>query len=172
MTATFNESVVASTIGFVLKDPNNQTIAATLSYSDSTHTATLTPSSLLAASTVYTATVSGVKDASGDTMAGPVTWSFTTNPPDTTMPKVTSQSPVPGATLVSVLTPVTATFSESVQPSTINFVLKDPSNNTVAATVTYNDSNHTATLIPLRHWPTPPLIRQPSAGPQTSMAIR
>ncbi len=151
VTATFNESVVASTINFVLKDPNNKTVPATLSFSDSTSDttlATLTPSSLLAASTVYTATVSGAEDSSGDAMSGPMTWSFTTNPPDTTPPTITSRSPIPGATLVSILTPVTATFSESVQPSTISFVLKDPNNNTVAATVTYNDSNHTATLTP------------------------
>ena len=41
--------------------------------------ATLTPSSLLANSTTYTATISGVTDAAGHTMASPFTWSFTTD---------------------------------------------------------------------------------------------
>ena len=38
---------------------------------------TFTPSAALAASTVHTATVSGAKDPSGNTMA-PFSWSFTT----------------------------------------------------------------------------------------------
>ena len=46
VTATFNESVLGSSIttsNFVLKDPNGNTIAATVGYSDSNSTATLTP---------------------------------------------------------------------------------------------------------------------------------
>ena len=42
------------------------------------NTATFTPSAALAASTTYTATISGVKDTAGNTIAAPVTWSFTT----------------------------------------------------------------------------------------------
>ncbi|MBV8384377.1 MAG: DUF4082 domain-containing protein, partial [Planctomycetaceae bacterium] len=78
VTATFSESVQSGTISFVLKDPNNNVVPATVSYSDATHTATLTPSAALANSTAYTATVSGTKDQAGNTMAAPVTWSFTT----------------------------------------------------------------------------------------------
>ena len=51
-----------------------------MSYDDSTHTATLTPSAALAVSTTYTATVSGAADLAGNTMAAPVIWSFTTTP--------------------------------------------------------------------------------------------
>src|SRR5271166_1780763 len=82
LTATFNESVVASSItttSFVLKDSNNNTVTATVSYTDSNHTATLTPSSPLSASTEYTATISGVTDAAGNVMAAPFSWSFTTS---------------------------------------------------------------------------------------------
>ena len=46
-------------------------------YDAATRTATFTPTAALATSTAYTATVSGAKDAAGNTMA-PVTWSFTT----------------------------------------------------------------------------------------------
>ena len=93
VTATFNESVLGSSIttsNFVLKDPNGNTIAATVGYSDSNYTATLTPSAPLAASTTYTATISGVQDAAGNVMASPFSWSFTIT---ATVPTVTSQSP-------------------------------------------------------------------------------
>ena len=84
VTATFNESVLGSSIttsNFVLKDPNGNTIAATVGYSDSNSTATLTPGAPLAASTTYTATISGVTDAAGNVMTSPFTWSFTTAGP-------------------------------------------------------------------------------------------
>ncbi len=73
---------------------------------------------------------------------------FTTTANDTTPPTVTAETPAPNATGVSTTTTVTATFSEPVQPSTISFVLKDSSNNTVASTVSYNSSTNTATLTP------------------------
>ena len=56
----------------------------------------------------------------------PVTWSFTTEAPDTVKPTVTSRTPAPGATGVPVDTTATAVFSEPVQPATIGFVLRDP----------------------------------------------
>jgi hypothetical protein len=78
VTATFNESVVASSIVFTLADSNGNSVNATVSYDDTTHTATLTPASLLANSMTYTATMSGAKDQNGNTMPSPVSWSFTT----------------------------------------------------------------------------------------------
>jgi methionine-rich copper-binding protein CopC len=77
VTATFSEAVQQSTISFTLKDPNNNTVAASVNYNSSTFTATLTPNAALTASTTYTATVSGAKDNAGNTMST-VTWSFTT----------------------------------------------------------------------------------------------
>ena len=147
VTATFNEAVQASSItatNFVLKDPKNNTVPATLAYNSSTNTATLTPSSLLANSTTYTATISGVTDAAGHAMANPFSWSFTTGP----APAVTTCSPAWNATGVAVSSPVTATFNEAVQSGTIGFTLTNPSGSTVAATVAYNSSTNTATLTP------------------------
>jgi hypothetical protein len=79
VTATFSESVQPSSVVFTLVGPGGA-VAATFGYSDTTHTATLTPSAALAASTTYTASLSGAKDLAGNTMSGPVTWSFTTAP--------------------------------------------------------------------------------------------
>ena len=81
ITVTFSESVQASSITsstFVLKDPSNNTVTATVSYNDTTHAATFQPSSPLANSTTYTATISGTTDAAGNTMTDQFSWSFAT----------------------------------------------------------------------------------------------
>ena len=71
------------------------------------------------------------------------------DPPSTTQPPtVTAESPANGATDVAVSTTATATFNEAVQSSTINFTLTPSGGSPVAATVTYNSSNYTATLTP------------------------
>ena len=80
VTATFNESVQSSTVNttnFTLKDAAGNLVSAAVTYTDSTHTATLTPNAVLADATTYTATISGVQDLAGNTMS-PVSWSFTT----------------------------------------------------------------------------------------------
>jgi hypothetical protein len=78
VTATFSEQVGAGSIGFTLKDPGGATVAATTSYDETTKTVTLDPDATLVAGRTYTATVSGATDAGGNTLAAPVTWSFTT----------------------------------------------------------------------------------------------
>jgi Domain of unknown function (DUF4082)/Bacterial Ig-like domain/G8 domain/IPT/TIG domain/Viral BACON domain/Putative binding domain, N-terminal len=83
--ATFSEAMNASTITtgtFVLRNPSNAVVAATVSYNASTRVATLDPSQPLSGSTTYTATITGssagVKDAAGNPLANDVVWSFTT----------------------------------------------------------------------------------------------
>ena len=77
VTATFSESVGAGTIDFQLSGPSGG-IASTVSYDAGTQTATLTPTSPLAFSTTYTATVRNAQDAAGNVMS-PVSWSFSTS---------------------------------------------------------------------------------------------
>ncbi len=50
------------------RDPANNLVAGTTAYDAGTQTATFTPSAALAASTTYTATVSGAADAAGNVM--------------------------------------------------------------------------------------------------------
>jgi Domain of unknown function (DUF4082)/Bacterial Ig-like domain/Bacterial Ig domain len=70
---------------------------------------------------------------------------------DTTPPSVSSVTPVNGAGRVPTNSTVTAAFSEAMDATTINtntFQLRDPSGALVAAAVTYNSTNRTATLTP------------------------
>ncbi len=53
-------------------------MAGTVSFNGADTVATFTPSSSLAGSTTYTATVSGAQNASGTPMGSPFSWSFTT----------------------------------------------------------------------------------------------
>ena len=76
VTAVFSEPVQQSTIAFELRGPGGVVVPAITSYNPATRTATLTRAGL-AASTTYTATLSGARDTAGNTMAAD-TWTFTT----------------------------------------------------------------------------------------------
>ena len=70
---------------------------------------------------------------------------------DTAPPTVTSVSPASGATGVTQATTVTAVFSEPISQATIStstFSLKDASNVSVPAVLTYNGATNTAVLTP------------------------
>lgn len=87
--ATFSEAVQSSTVTsstFILKNSAGTSISGTVSLSTDGKVATLKPSSSLAASTTYTATITtGVKDLAGNAMTSAKSWSFTTaaSPPPT-----------------------------------------------------------------------------------------
>src|SRR4029077_5372471 len=92
VTATFNESMNASTINtstFQLSSAGG-TVAATVSYNSATLTATLVPTAPLAYSTTYTATVfggsNGVQDPSAKPLQANYVWTFTTAPPPGSCP--------------------------------------------------------------------------------------
>lgn len=161
ITVAFSEAIDTSTINsstFELRDASNGgLVTASISYNTSNNNATLTPSAALASNTTYTATVKGgttdprVKDTAGNALAANYSWSFTTAVPDTTPPTVTATTPTAGATGVSVGNSITATFSEAIDPATINnntFELRNSGGTQITATVTYNSTNNTATLTP------------------------
>ncbi|MCI0669588.1 MAG: Ig-like domain-containing protein, partial [Myxococcaceae bacterium] len=85
ITVTFSEALDASSVSastLTLRDAGGNPVAASVSYSATTRTATLTPASALAPSTAFTATVrggsGGVRDVAGTPLAADVSWSFTT----------------------------------------------------------------------------------------------
>ena len=83
--AVFSEPVNPTTVNrstFQLFGPGNSLVAATVTYTSGSKTATLQPNAALASSTTYTAVVTGgsngVKDLAGNALASNFTWSFTT----------------------------------------------------------------------------------------------
>jgi Bacterial Ig-like domain len=83
--ATFSERILSSTLTtdtFVLRSPANAVVPATVSYNGLTSVGTLIPLAALAPFTTYTVTITGgsagIKDRTGNPMAGDAVWSFTT----------------------------------------------------------------------------------------------
>ena len=154
LSATFSEPVQPSTINLTLADSSGNPVAITTNYSDATNTITAWPQVFLAYSTTYTVTVSGAKDAAGNTMASPFKWSFTTaSATAATIPTVASVSPSFNGSSVDVATPIAVNFNEAVLANSISssdFTLVSASGTAVPATISYSDIGtlHTATLTP------------------------
>lgn len=142
ITATFSEAMEPSTINsssFTLKE-GETTVAGDVSYSG--ETASFTPTSTLTEATVYTAIISTeAENLDGIALAGNKVWSFTTgNVSDDIEPTVTSTDPLDDAIDVERNKTVEATFSEEMDPSTINtstFTLMQGSN-AVSGDVNYS----------------------------------
>ena len=118
-------------------------------------TAVFRPKNNLAANTTYTARITtGARDLAGNALAVNKVWSFTTGTAtDTKAPTVSSTVPANGATGVALSKRVSATFSEAMNPLTINnanFTLTDgvtPVTGTVAyvgQTATFTPDSHLA----------------------------
>ena len=127
-------------------------IAGTVTTSGST--ITYIPSTPLAASSVYTATITnGVRDLAGNPLAKDFIFSFTTTPlPDTTPPTVSVTSPANSDIDVRINRKITVGFSEEMDPSTIttvSFKLNGPGGASIPGTVSYIGT--VATFIPLNN---------------------
>ena len=148
--ATFSEAMDATTITastFTLMQ-GTTAISGFVSYSGTT--AMFAPSSMLAPNTIYTVTVTtGAKDLSGNALANNYVWSFTTGAAAiVTPPTVSSTNPLNNATNVALNQKVAATFSTTMDASTITtatFTLMQGTS-FVAGTVSY--SGTTATFAP------------------------
>ena len=119
VTATFNMPMDPLTINattFTLKQ-GATTIAGIVTYSGTT--ASFTPVAPLTLNTVYTATITtGAKNTVGTALASNYVWSFTTG--SITAPTVISTDPANNATAVVLNKIISATFSEAMDPLTIN----------------------------------------------------
>jgi hypothetical protein len=122
VTATFSLAMNSTSINsatFTVTGPGTTPVAGAVSYDASTDTATFTPSAALAASTIYTATITtGAVDAYGIALASNFVWTFT--PGSCVPPTVISVTPLAGAVVVCPSSAVTATFSQAMNPATIN----------------------------------------------------
>ena len=80
VTATFSEPMTAASVVMTLKDASGNPVGGITTFDPISKTATFTPSAALSRGVKYTATATG-SDASGNAMAAPQTWSFTTAQP-------------------------------------------------------------------------------------------
>ncbi len=143
ISANFSEAMNPTTINtstFLLSQGTTP-IAGTVTYSGTT--ASFSPNALLTPNTVYTATITtGAKDIAGNGLVSNYVFSFTTglSTADVTPPTVISTDPPNAATGVILSKVLSATFSEAMNPSTINsstFLLSQGIT-PVAGTVTYS----------------------------------
>ena len=132
-------------------------VPGTVTYNAAQNMAIFSPTSALAPSTGYTLTVTtGVKDVAGNALAAgtvPNPSTFTTTAgADAVAPTVTAVSPTNGASGVAVNSAVAVTFSEAMDPTTINgttFTVKVTSSSAaVAGSISYNSTTHVATFTP------------------------
>ena len=149
--AQFSKSIKPATLTtstVTLTGPSGA-VAGAVAYDDPTRTVTFTPSASLANGT-YTMSLGTAITATDDaSLASTYSWSFLVGPvPPAT---VTSTSPANGATDVARKPSVTATFSRSMDPASVNasnILLTAADGSTVASTVSYDAGSNTATLVP------------------------
>ena len=119
ITATFNMPMDPLTLNattFTVKQ-GTTAVAGVVTYSG--NTAYFTPTLPLAINTVYTVTITtGAKNTAGTPLAGNYVWTFTTG--SLSAPTVISTDPVNNATGVVLNKVISATFSEAMNPLTIN----------------------------------------------------
>lgn len=166
ITATFSEAMSPGTLSstsFVITSGSPAVpVNGTVSYVATSRTAIFTPNgSPLTANTVYNAVITtAATDASGNALAGNTAvapnagnhaWTFTTGSGgDAVAPTVGSFNPGDATTNVCRTKAINATFSEAIDPATLNantFLVRD---NGVAVTgaVSYDAVNRIATFVP------------------------
>ncbi|MBL8917836.1 MAG: Ig-like domain-containing protein [Myxococcaceae bacterium] len=119
LSITFSEAMQKSAVDAAFSI--SPAVAGTALWDASDSLRTFQPTAPLAASTQYTVTVGvAAKDAAGNALAAPFSFSFTTAAaPDTAAPSVVSFTPANGATGVSRSTNITVTFSEPMDKASV-----------------------------------------------------
>jgi hypothetical protein len=154
LSAIFNQAMscpLASTAFTLVAAPGATSVTGTVGCSGSI--ATFSPASPLAYNTVYTATIAaGVTDLAGSTLALPYVWTFNTVPAPPLPPTVISTVPIDGAVGVPTNQILSATFSEAMDPATINsatFLVKATVSGTaVNGAINYVPAGSVATFAP------------------------
>ncbi len=147
ITATFSDDMDDWTVidGFSVKEFNGKTVQGTVSYDAATRKATFRPSGELNAyGNLYRVTLSGMVGTHSGVMPD-YTWNFRTL---WRKPTVVSTSPAQGASGVPVNSAITVTFSENMDPGSVQagFTLRDSAMNSVTGSVV--TSGNTATFTP------------------------
>jgi hypothetical protein len=150
ISATFSEvmdSLTITTATFTLMQGTNF-VSGTVSYTGTTATFSLL--SNLAPNTAYTATVTtGAKNLTGNSLASNYVWNFTTGSTGfVTPPTVTSTDPINAATSVALNKKIGATFSKTMNASTLTTTTFTLMQGTIFIPGTVSYSGMTATYTP------------------------
>jgi len=156
ITAQFSEGMDSRTLKattFTLTGPGTTPVTGTVTYAGNAGAiATFAPASNLAASTLYTATITtGAQDLAGNPLAANFVWTFTTgSAADLAPPAITLTVPANNSTAVGLDQSVNATFSKAMDPATIStatFTLVT-GGSPVTGTVSYDVASKIATFKP------------------------
>lgn len=155
VSATFSEGMDLLTIniGSFTVMQGASPVSGTVTYSAADSIATFTPTGPLAINTLFAATLTtDVKDLAGNPMAANFVWSFTTgSTADAIAPTVVSTNATNLATNVAINHKVSATFSEAMDPNTLNtdsFKVTGPNSNLVAGSLAYDSINNILSFTP------------------------
>jgi len=158
VSATFSKAMNPATISsstFTLTGPGPATtiVPGLVAYATVGKTLTFTPTATLAPGKIFTATITtGAQDLAGDALAINYVWSFTTGAGSaTTAPEISATVPINTATGVALNQPLSATFTEAMNPLTITtatFLLSASGQPSISGTVSYDPVNSIATLTP------------------------
>jgi hypothetical protein len=150
ITATFDEAMDISTITTANFSVTAGGTPITGTVTGVGTTVIFTPAGNLAASTLYTATITtGVKSLSGNALASNYVWSFTTGTTaDTTQSTVTTTLPADTTTDMPIGNTLTATFSEAMDPLTITTTTFTLMQGTTAVSGSVTYSGVTANFTP------------------------
>lgn len=158
ITATFDEAMDAASLlapgAFSVTEGFGAPIAGAVSYDVGSKTATFTPTVDLPHNATISATIGvDVTNLAGVGLVGPYDWQFATHAaPDTTAPLVVFTSPAHGDAAVAFNKVVVATFSEAMNPSSIDgtkVTLAGPGG-AIAVVVTYAPASFAVTVAPLQ----------------------
>jgi hypothetical protein len=161
ITTTFDKDMAPATFNgttFTLAGPGTTAVPGVVTYNAATRTATFNPTTAtddLLPNTKYTATVTtGAKDTTGIALASNFVWVFTTAA-NTAAPTVASVNPVDPDSTACTTKDIQATFSRSMDPTTLNsspagtlltFSVKTSGGVNVPGTVAYDVPNKVATF--------------------------
>ncbi|OGB22788.1 MAG: hypothetical protein A3I66_12810 [Burkholderiales bacterium RIFCSPLOWO2_02_FULL_57_36] len=159
--AAFNTDIDSATVSatsFVVSAPGGAAVPGTVVYDEESRTALFAPSFNLTPSIIYTATVTtDVKDSRGNALTSNASWTFTTDTQsDTVKPVVSDFSPGHEVTGVQVNSPIKVTFSELMDPSTIDtgtFLISDDGGSHLSGRLVIDTANGVATFFPTNMLP-------------------
>lgn len=152
----FNEAMDPRTINsqtIVVMDSSGSAVAGNVSYDANFDVAGFQPNPALQDNATYTFTVTtGVASSQDVHLAAAYTYKFTTRASTDSSPiYVKNVTPFPDAQCVSATNPITITFSEGADISTLNstnIVISGPGNTVIPAQISYDVATATVTLAP------------------------